>query len=162
MHFFLNLTLFHMTQGLHNVVHTVAGPSVIVFTNLLSQVVNLTCWSFQLEETTENPGQGVLAILNPFLHSCPLHSDYTAACHLQFSLALIWVTRKDYVSWTIYFEGTLLGNFKSIIFPPEKQIRSLIIWRTFVCHFRSHVIFSTLKRFLVHGFLIWSLPRHSF
>lgn len=45
--FFLNLTLVPMTQGLHNVVHIVAGPSVIVFTNLLSQVVSLTCWSVQ-------------------------------------------------------------------------------------------------------------------
>lgn len=78
-----------MTQGLHNVVHTVAGLSVIVLTNLLSQVVNLTCRSFQLEEATENPGQGVLAILNHFLLSFLLHSDYTAACHVQFSLALI-------------------------------------------------------------------------
>lgn len=78
-----------MTQGLHNVVLTVAGPSVIVLTNLLSQVVNLPCRGFQLEEATEDPGQGVLAILNHFLHSSPLHSDYTAACHVQFSLALI-------------------------------------------------------------------------
>lgn len=48
-----------MTQGLHNVVLTVAGPSVIVLTNLLSQVVNLPCRGFQLEEATEDPGQGV-------------------------------------------------------------------------------------------------------
>lgn len=78
-----------MTQGLHNVVHFVAGPSVIGFTNLPSQVVNLTCWSVELEEATENPGQDVLAILNHFLHSLPLHSDYTATCRLRFSLALI-------------------------------------------------------------------------
>lgn len=78
-----------MTQGLYNIAHIVAGPSVIVFTNLLSQVVNLTYWSFQLEEATENPGQDVLAILNHFLHSFLLHSDYTATCLLHFSLELI-------------------------------------------------------------------------